>query len=88
MSTLKITAKGQVTLRKELLKHLGVRAGDRVAVETLPNGRLEVRAVRGTGHISDVFGMLKQEGGPKFTIEEINEAIADGWAGVGREDNG
>jgi AbrB family looped-hinge helix DNA binding protein len=81
MSTLKVTAKGQVTLRKDVLKHLGVCSGDRVAVDVLPGGRIEVRAARRTGKISDVFGMLRQEGGPVLTIDEINEAIAAGWAG-------
>jgi AbrB family looped-hinge helix DNA binding protein len=81
MSTLKVTAKGQVTLRKDLLKHLGVSPGDQVAVDVLPGGRIEVRAAKRTGKISDVFGMLRREGGPVLTIEEINEAIAAGWAG-------
>lgn len=81
MSTLSVTAKGQVTLRKDLLKHLGVRPGDKIDLDMLPNGRIEVRAARRTGKISDVFGMLHRKDGPTFTIEEINEAIAKGWAG-------
>src|SRR5438067_187061 len=32
MSTLTVTAKGQVTLRKDLLEHLGVEPGDKIAV--------------------------------------------------------
>jgi bifunctional DNA-binding transcriptional regulator/antitoxin component of YhaV-PrlF toxin-antitoxin module len=88
MSTLTITGKGQVTLRKDLLRHLGVEPGEKVTVEKLPNGRIEVRAARPTGKISDVFGLLKREGGPTFTIEEINEAAARGWAGLDREDHG
>ena len=32
MNPLTITAKGQVTLRKDLLKHLGVRPGEKIAV--------------------------------------------------------
>ena len=58
MSTLKVTAKGQVTLRKDVLKHLGVSPGDQVAVDVLPGGRIEVRAAKRTGKISDVFGVL------------------------------
>jgi hypothetical protein len=46
----------------------------------LPGGRIEFRAAR-TGKISDVFGMLKRADGPSLTIDEINEAIARGWAG-------
>lgn len=80
MTTLTITAKGQVTLRKELLEHLGVQPGQKVTVEKLPDGRVEVRAAR-KGDISRAFGMLKNPHGVHMTIEEINEAIADGWAG-------
>jgi AbrB family looped-hinge helix DNA binding protein len=81
MSTLKVTAKGQVTLRKDVLKHLGVCPGDQVAVDLLPGGRIEVRGTKKTGRFSDLVGMLHREGGPVLTIEEINEAIAAGWAG-------
>jgi bifunctional DNA-binding transcriptional regulator/antitoxin component of YhaV-PrlF toxin-antitoxin module len=82
MSTLTVTAKGQVTLRKDILQHLGVRPGEKISVEKLPDGRLAMRADRPpTGKISDFFGMFKQENGPHLTIEEINEAAARGWAG-------
>jgi AbrB family looped-hinge helix DNA binding protein len=81
MSTLKVTAKGQVTLRKDVLKHLGVSPGDQVAVEVLPGGRIEVSAAKRTGKISDAFGFLYHEDGPKLTIDEINASIAAGWAG-------
>ena len=81
MSTLTITGKGQVTLRKDLLRHLGVQPGEKVTVDKLPDGRIEVRAARPTGKISDVFDFFKEEGGPSLSIEEINEVIAKGWAG-------
>lgn len=81
MSTLTVTAKGQVTLRKDLLQHLGVQPGEKVAVNKLPDGRIEVKAAKPTGKISDAFGFLKREGGPTLSIEEINRIAADGWAG-------
>jgi bifunctional DNA-binding transcriptional regulator/antitoxin component of YhaV-PrlF toxin-antitoxin module len=81
MSTLTITAKGQVTLRQDLLKHLGVRPGEKVTVKKLADGRIEVRAARPTGKISDVFNFLKREGGPSLSIEEMNTIVARGWAG-------
>ncbi|MCY3838682.1 MAG: AbrB/MazE/SpoVT family DNA-binding domain-containing protein [Gammaproteobacteria bacterium] len=34
-ATLAITAKGQITLPKEILAHLGARPGDRLVVEML-----------------------------------------------------
>jgi AbrB family looped-hinge helix DNA binding protein len=82
MTTLTVTAKGQVTLRKDLLEHLGVHPGEKIAVEKLPDGRIEVRAARPTGKISDLFGSLKnKKKGPSLSIEEMNDVIARGWAG-------
>lgn len=40
---LTVTAKGQVTLRQAVLDHLGVKPGERVDLELLPNGRAELR---------------------------------------------
>jgi bifunctional DNA-binding transcriptional regulator/antitoxin component of YhaV-PrlF toxin-antitoxin module len=81
LNTLTVTAKGQVTLRKDLLKHLGVQPGQKVAVAVLPGGRIEVRAARATGQISDAFNLLKRPNGPSLSIEEMNEVAAEGWAG-------
>jgi AbrB family looped-hinge helix DNA binding protein len=82
MSTLTVTAKGQVTLRKEVLEHLGVRPGEKISVDKLPDGRIEVKAVRATGKISDAFGFLKaKRKGRSLSIDEMNEIVARGWAG-------
>lgn len=81
MSVLTVTSRGQVTLKKDILKHLGIHPGDRINVEMLPDGRVEVRADRRKGKISDAFGMLKREGQRPVSIEEMNEAIRKGWAG-------
>jgi bifunctional DNA-binding transcriptional regulator/antitoxin component of YhaV-PrlF toxin-antitoxin module len=81
MTTLTVTAKGQVTLRKELLQHMGVRPGEKITVDKLPDGRIAVRAARPTGRISDAFDFLKRENGPFLSIEEMNEIVARGWAG-------
>jgi hypothetical protein len=81
MSTLTLTAKGQVTFKRELLQHLGVRPGEKLAVHKLPHGRIEVRAACPDGKISDAFDFLKREGGPTLSIEEMNEVAGRGWAG-------
>ncbi|HWB49380.1 MAG TPA: AbrB/MazE/SpoVT family DNA-binding domain-containing protein [Stellaceae bacterium] len=80
-TTLTVTAKGQVTLRKELLAHLGVAPGEKIEVDVLPNGRAELRAAKKTASIEDSFGLLYRPGTKALTIEEINEAIEKGWAG-------
>ena len=78
--TLTVTTKGQITLRKEVLGHLGVRPGDKLDVDLLKEGRLELRPKRGTSAAA-VFGMLARPGTPRLSIEDLNEAAASGWAG-------
>jgi antitoxin PrlF len=80
-ATLTVTAKGQVTLRKDILKHLGIEPGSKIAVDLLPNGRAELRSAKKTGSIEDTFGALYRPGTKALTIEEINEVIRKGWAG-------
>jgi hypothetical protein len=80
MNSLTISAKGQVTLRTDLLKHLGAEPGGKISVDKLPDGRLEVRAVP-TGKISDVFGMLKRANRRPISIEQVNANITSSWAG-------
>ncbi len=81
MTTLTVTAKGQVTLRKELLRHLGIEPGQKIEADKLPDGRIALRAARATGRIQDFFGLLAGKTTKVATIEEMNEAIAAGWAG-------
>jgi hypothetical protein len=76
-----VTAKGKVKLRKDVLRHLGVRPGEKITVDKLPDGRIEVKAARPTGQISDIFNFLKRENGPSLSIEEINRVATKAWAG-------
>src|SRR5579875_3595419 len=79
---LTVTAKGQVTLRREVLRHLDVRPGDRIVVDLLPSGRAELRAA--TSDLSEFFGCLPARG-RSVSIEEMNRAVEDGWTGVGED---
>ena len=81
MTVLTVTTKGQVTLKKDVLRHLGIEPGQKVDIDLLPGGRVEVKAARATGSISDIFGRLKREGQPALTIDDINAITARGWAG-------
>jgi len=81
MATLTVTAKGQITLKQELLRHLNVAPGQKVAVEKLPNGRLVVGAVPKTGSIAKFSGFLAKPGTPRLTIAQIKKITEDAWAG-------
>ena len=80
MTTLTITAKGQVTLKQDLLKHLGVGPGEKVEADKLPDGRIMVKAAAQDGGVADFVGCLSQNGGRKLTIDEMNEITARSWA--------
>ena len=80
-TTLTITAKGQVTLRKDVLRHLGVEPGDKVVVDFLPNSRAELRAAKSPATIDGFIGCLQRSGSTPLSIEEIAEIAVEGWAG-------
>ena len=79
---LTVTAKGQVTLRKELLAHLGVRPGQRLDVEVLPGGLLQLYAHQATGTIRECFGLLEGQSKRRATLQELDQVALEGWAGV------
>ena len=81
MTTLKLTAKSQVTISKDLRQHLGIQPGEKIDVIKSSDGSLKVTAAKPTGSIESFIGFLAGKTKKKATIEEINQAIADGWAG-------
>ncbi len=84
MTRLTVTAKGQVTFRKDVLQHLGIKPGDRIELDLLPDGRAELRAAAQKGSVNALAGFLKgKTNSMVLSIEEINEAIADASAAAG-----
>ncbi len=81
MTTLTITAKGQITLKQELLRHLKVAPGQKIEIDELPDGRLVIGAAEKKGSIAGFSGSLAKKRTPKLTIEQIKEITADAWAG-------
>jgi bifunctional DNA-binding transcriptional regulator/antitoxin component of YhaV-PrlF toxin-antitoxin module len=83
MTTLTVTARGQVTFRKEVLQHLGIRPGEKIELNLLPDGRGILQAARQSGTIEGFVGLLAGRVKKVATLEEINAAAAQGWAGKG-----
>ncbi|WP_058185309.1 AbrB/MazE/SpoVT family DNA-binding domain-containing protein [Terracidiphilus gabretensis] len=81
MPTLKLTAKSQVTISKDLRQHLGIAPGEKIEVMKASDGSLRVTRSKPSGSIKNFIGILSGKTRKKATIEEINQAIADGWAG-------
>lgn len=71
----KLTTKGQMTLPKAAREHLRVKAGDQVKIFPLPDGTVVLLPIR---PVSSLRGLLKSRLGRPVTIEEMNDAIAEG----------
>lgn len=81
MTTLTVTARGQVTFRKEVLAHLGIKPGEKIKLDLLADGCGMLKAARPTGTIEDFIGILGGRTKKIASITEMNEAAAAGWAG-------
>ncbi len=81
MTTLTVTARGQVTFRKDVLQHLGIEPGEKIELDKLPDGRVMLRAARPAGKIEGFLGLLAGKTKKVATLDEIDEAAAAGWAG-------
>lgn len=81
MTTLTVTSRGQVTFRKEVLRHLGIKPGEKIELDLLPDGRGMLRAAQSPGTIDDFVGLLAGRTKKVATLEEIDAAAANAWAG-------
>lgn len=81
MASLVVTVKGQITLKRYLLQHLGIQPGERLDFEKLPVGEVRIRAAKPGGTIDGFLGLLAGNTTKVATIEEMNEAAAAGWTG-------
>ena len=81
MTTLTVTAQGQVTFRKDVLRHLGIRPGEKIELGKLPDGRVTLKAMRPTGKVDGFLGLLAGKTRKVATIDEIGDAAAAGWSG-------
>ena len=77
MAIVSTTSRGQVTLRKEFFRHLGIKPGEKMEIDLLPGGEIRGRAIKKKSRIEDVFGMLAGKTNVKLTIEEMDEAIGE-----------
>jgi bifunctional DNA-binding transcriptional regulator/antitoxin component of YhaV-PrlF toxin-antitoxin module len=81
MNTLTVTSRGQVTFRKDVLRHLGIKPGEKIEIELLPDGVGRLKAARPSGGIDGFIGLLAGRTRMKVSLDEITEAAAHGWAG-------
>ena len=74
MQESKVTAKGQMTLPRDVRTALGVAAGDTVRY-IVEGGRVHILKAR---NVSELAGMLHRPGQRAVSVDEMNDAIAQG----------
>ena len=80
MTQLTVTSRGQVTFRKDVLRHLGVQPGEKIEVDKLPDGRLTRRAARPSAGIEGFVGKLAGKTSKVVSLEDIENAASAGWS--------
>ena len=68
-----LTSKGQVTIPVEVRKRLGLKTGDRVDFDFLPDGKVAIRTKKLP--FEALRGFLRKEGQRRISIREMDEAI-------------
>ena len=80
MTQLTVTARGQVTFRKEVLQHLGIKPGDKMELDLLPGGKGVLRAAKPAGTMEGFVGLLAGKTTKVASLGEIDQAIAQAWS--------
>jgi hypothetical protein len=80
MTKLTINAKGQVRLKQELLKHLGVAPGEKIEAEKLPMAESFLEPPFMEVGLPISLAAYRKGEGSKLTIDEMNEAQPFCWS--------
>jgi antitoxin PrlF len=78
--TLKISPKGQITFRKEVLDQLGVRPGGKITMEFVAPGSVKVTAAQPKAKLERFVGSLKATGIRTVSVEDMREIVRKAWA--------
>jgi len=78
MTALTVTAKGQITLRRGLLQHLGIAPGQQLEVDQLAGGVLALHVK--TPHGLESFVGCLPPPTRVLTLDELNTLSRQSWA--------
>ena len=77
MQSSTITSRGQTTIPAEIRKALNLKAGDKLRYLVLENGEVYLQRRRS---VMELKGILYRPGQKPVTLEEMDDAIAEGAA--------
>lgn len=76
-----LTAKGQFTFNKNLMEHLGIKAGDKVWVQKQPDGSLKIEAAKKQIDFLSLAGTLRTQ--TYVSDADLEQAIANAYVQQG-----
>ena len=79
MATSTLTSKGQITIPKEIRDHLKIRTGTRLEFRIASDGRVVMQPR--SRDVRELKGIVRSSRRKPVSVEEMNEAIARGFAG-------
>ncbi len=86
MALLKVTERGQITLNKAVLQHLGVEPGGKLELNLIPGHKGFLEAAKPGSDWASVAGMLMGKGNSRvLSIVELDNAIAKSGAEAGTD---
>ncbi|MCL2308262.1 MAG: AbrB/MazE/SpoVT family DNA-binding domain-containing protein [Proteobacteria bacterium] len=81
-----LSGRGQFTLNKGFMEHLGVKPGEQVSIHKMPDGKLEISAKKDKWTVDEAkayFSHLLGNNTTHLTIDEMNATIAAGYVEAG-----
>lgn len=75
MAVATLTSKGQLTIPKEVREHFHLASGDRLEFVIEESGRVSLHPLAGS--VGRLYGMLRQQGRPSPSDQELEEAIIE-----------
>jgi antitoxin PrlF len=78
MATSTLTSKGQITIPKEIREHLRLRTGHRLEFQIAADGLVVMRPRN--RDVRELKGILRPKRRNPVSVEQMNEAIAEGFA--------
>jgi bifunctional DNA-binding transcriptional regulator/antitoxin component of YhaV-PrlF toxin-antitoxin module len=82
MQTGTITAKGQITMNKDIMGHLGIQTGDKILFKKMADGTVNIEAEKKLHPVESLFGLLGKAR-VHLTDEEMKTAIEEAHAEAG-----
>ncbi|MBQ7625775.1 MAG: AbrB/MazE/SpoVT family DNA-binding domain-containing protein [Rhodocyclaceae bacterium] len=83
--TMTVTARGQFTLNKQWLKHLGIRPGEKVSVSMEPDRTIRIAPAARKLSLDEVLARIGKYDVGSASVDEINRLVAEGYSGSGKE---